>query len=281
MSQVFDNFEAAVSKPSWPDALKNLNGLDMEEMLLALAPLSDSLLDPNGVLLNQPSVFPQNSGMMDRIMYAVNVVQKMVLPAVAPGDLQVTGQVQDATDFIAKYNKKIAWGATVAREFKWKVIDICSRLGMDPSDLMACMHSESGLDPGAQNIHPKLGLVAVGLIQFTSGTAQLLGTTLAKLSTMSTVDQLDYVERFFAPYRNRLKSVDDVYCSMFNVFGIGQPSDFVLYSKNGVTLGGRFYGPEYYDQNKILDLDKDGNITKGELSQTGRRELQLGLGKAA
>jgi hypothetical protein len=63
----------------------------------------------------------------------------------------------------------IAWGSKVSPDFKQKVIEICKRLTMDPSDLMACMYSETAgtLDPHKWN-----GDIAVGLIQFTAARAQ-------------------------------------------------------------------------------------------------------------
>jgi hypothetical protein len=280
MSQVLEDFRESVEEEEWPHALFGLNSLDMKEMLLGLASIPDSLLDEKGPLFNQPNEFQRYSPNMERILYAADVVQNMALPPNAPGDLSQTLQVQDAADFIRKYDKQIAWGAKVPREFKWKVIDICLRLGMDPSHLMACMHSESGLDPARKNETKKWGLAAVGLLQFTQSTAEKLHTSLTALAEMSAVDQLDYVEQYFTPYRHRLKNIDDVYCAMFNVFGIGQPPDFVLYSREGITLGGNFYGPKYYSQNENLDADGDGNITKAELSKRGRGDLVQGMANA-
>ncbi len=119
-----------------------------------------------------------------------------------------------------------------------KAIDICKRLGMAPDHLMACMYRESAgsLSPSKWNAR---GADAVGLLQFTGPTAISMHTTTAALAAMSAVDQLDYVEKFFQPYKNRLRTVGDVYCAMFCIFGIGKSPDFVLYDASGQTPDGR------------------------------------------
>jgi hypothetical protein len=164
----------------------------------------------------------------------------------------------------------LAWGKKVSAEFKSKVIKICERLQMNPSDLMAVMHAESGLNPRAPNENPNTGkLEAIGLIQFTEVGAQAAGTTLEALRGMNALQQLDYVERYFAPFKGRLKTVDDVYCVTAARIAVGQPPDFVLYAKERE--------PGVYERNRILDLDHNGKIEKWEIGQRGRNSLQEGL----
>jgi hypothetical protein len=171
----------------------------------------------------------------------------------------------------------IAWGAKITDPaFKVKVIDICKRLRMDPNHLMACMYNESMLDPQKQNIKDG-SVVAVGLIQFTKGTAESLHTSLDALFKMTAFEQLDYVENFFQWYRGRLTNVADLYCAMFCVFAIGQSDEFVCYAKEGVTHGERFYGPKFYEQNTPFDHNHDGKITKFEVGTEGRNSLAQGL----
>jgi hypothetical protein len=174
---------------------------------------------------------------------------------------------------------RIAFGAKVDYDFKAKVIDICKRLGMDPNHLMACMYRESAgtLNPGKWNAR---GADAVGLLQFTGDTAKRMVTTTAALAAMSGVDQLDYVEKYFEGFKGRLKTVGDVYCAMFCVFGIGKGPEFVLYDSSGETPDGRKHPKGYYSENANFDIAGKGNITKGDLMREGQNIVNLGLSPA-
>ncbi len=79
-------------------------------------------------------------------------------------------------------------------EIKERIKGVSTRLGIDPNWLMAVMHFESRLNPGAVN--PYSG--ATGLIQFMPQTAKSLGTTTEALKTMGFAGQLPYVERYYA-----------------------------------------------------------------------------------
>jgi hypothetical protein len=59
----------------------------------------------------------------------------------------------------------LSWGRKVSERFRARVYDIGHGLGLDPSDLMACMAWESGetFSPAVRNA---AGSGAVGLIQF-------------------------------------------------------------------------------------------------------------------
>jgi hypothetical protein len=98
MSPVCENFIKAVLQKDWRSAFLNLNGLNMFEMLRGLAAIDpDDLSD-----LMRMKAASANQVNMPRIEYAAEVVQTRRLPKDAPGDLQQTGQVQDARNFIAK-----------------------------------------------------------------------------------------------------------------------------------------------------------------------------------
>jgi hypothetical protein len=99
----------------------------------------------------------------------------------------------------------IAWGAKVSAEFRRKVIDLCEWLGADPSHLMAAMAFETGETFSASVRNRASG--ATGLIQFMPSTARSLGTTTDKLAAMTAEDQLDYVRKYFAPYRNKMTTL--------------------------------------------------------------------------
>src|SRR6266498_999705 len=100
MSIVRDNFAKAVQAHDWNGAFTSLNGLNMYEMLNALASLQSSVLND---LLKESSNFwyPVN---MPRIAFAATVVKQNRIPDQIPGDLTETGQVQDAKKFLMKNN---------------------------------------------------------------------------------------------------------------------------------------------------------------------------------
>ena len=158
---------------------------------------------------------------------------------------------------------KIAWGKKVSKEFKLKVIDVCKRLEIVPDHLMACMAFETGetFSPSVKNPHGS----ATGLIQFMATTARVLGTTTKELSLMTAVEQMDYVEKYFKPYTGQLHTVDDVYMVIFCPKAVGKPESFVLYNE----------GRSYTD-NKGLDINNDGVITKYEAGLRVREKLKLG-----
>jgi hypothetical protein len=97
MSQVLDDFKRAALIPDWPTAMRSCNGLSMYEMLRGLDSLPRNVLDDMRAQL----VFYAGMYGVDRINYAMDVVKDRRLPQVAPGDLDSTGQVQDAKNFLA------------------------------------------------------------------------------------------------------------------------------------------------------------------------------------
>lgn len=153
--------------------------------------------------------------------------------------------------------KPLAWGGSVTPEFRDKVRAISSRLGNDPSDLMACMAWESGrsFSPAKKNM---AGSGATGLIQFMPATAQALGTSTDALASMTAVEQLDWVEKYFQPYKGKLRDLSDLYMAILWPAAVGKPLDYVLWEK-----GSR---PTTYRQNAGLDANHDGTITKAECS---------------
>lgn len=151
----------------------------------------------------------------------------------------------------------IAWGAKVSPEFRDKVREVSGRLGVDPSDLMACMAWESGrsFSPNMKNM---AGSGATGLIQFMPKTAISLGTTTENLSQMTAVQQLDYVERYFQPFKGKLQSLADLYMAILWPLAVGKPLEYVLWDERSK--------PTTYRQNAGLDTNRDGAITKAECS---------------
>jgi hypothetical protein len=111
----------------------------------------------------------------------------------------------------------------------------------------------------------------VGIIQFMPSTAISLGTTTDLLSAMTAEDQLDYVAKYFSPYKNRIKTLEDTYMAILFPAAIGKPLDFVLFSKDSPDH------PLRYIQNHGLDCNKDGLITKHEACLQVRMKLERGL----
>ncbi|HEY9639176.1 MAG TPA: DUF2272 domain-containing protein [Coleofasciculaceae cyanobacterium] len=139
-----------------------------------------------------------------------------------------------------------------------KVRDISAALGIKPDWLMALMNHESGLNHRIQN---QTG-GATGLIQFMPATAKRLGITIDALRSMSNVAQLDYVYKYFLPFRGRIRSYSDLYLITFYPYALGKPDDYVFGSEKNVA-----WVKKIRDQNKSIDLNNDGVITMGEFKQ--------------
>lgn len=137
--------------------------------------------------------------------------------------------------------------------FRKKVLEIADRLLIDPNFLMAIMSFETGatFDP---KIKSAAGSGATGLIQFMPATARGLGTTIEDLEKMTAIEQLDYVEKYFAPRRGKLLTIEDAYMAVLYPKGIGKGKDFVLFEKPSAQ----------YRQNSGLDWNGNGKVTVGE-----------------
>lgn len=108
-----------------------------------------------------------------------------------------------------------------------------------------------------------------GLIQFMSSTANGLGTTVEELAKMTAVEQLDYVERHFKPFKGKLKTVADAYMCILYPKAVGKPEDYVLFD--------RADAPTAYRQNSGIDMNKDGKCTKAEAATKVAQKLAKGM----
>lgn len=153
------------------------------------------------------------------------------------------------------YIDKIPFAEQV--QFATKLESIATALGIaNPNWLMQVMYAESKVNPKAYN--PTGG--ASGLIQFMPSTAKGLGTTTAALRAMSATQQLDYVYKYFLPYKGRLKSYFDVYLVVFFPAAIGKDDNWIIQSKS--------LSPEIIaKQNPAINIIKDGKITVSEFKQ--------------
>ena len=172
-------------------------------------------------------------------------------PSGTPADAAATGGKFD-------YNRiaGVRGNPNVTPQFIQGVEAMAARLGTKPEYLMAVMSFETGgsFSPGQKN---NAGSGATGLIQFMPGTASGLGTSTAALAQMSSVDQLQYVEKYFmqraGAHNGKLGTLEGVYTTVL----YGSPK-----SDPGSTLWSS--GSSAYSWNKGLDTNHDGRITAGE-----------------
>jgi hypothetical protein len=84
---------------------------------------------------------------------------------------------------------------------------------------------------------------------------------------MTAVEQLDYVERYFTPYKGRLQTLEDVYLAILYPAAIGTDPSSELFKKGTIA----------YQQNIGLDKNKDGAVTPAEISVIVRQKYNKGL----
>ena len=166
--------------------------------------------------------------------------------------------------------QSIAWSARVSSVFVERVLWIRDALNWpDPAAdwLMACIAWETGerFSPDVKN---GAGSGATGLIQFMPKTAIGLGTTVEKLARMSAEDQLNYVYKYFAPYKGKINNLADMYMAILWPNAVGKPMAHVLWEAGE--------SPKTYLQNKGLDVNGDKKITKTEAASKVQKKLEMG-----
>jgi hypothetical protein len=97
-------------------------------------------------------------------------------------------------------------------------------------------------------------------------TARLLGTNVDALGALTAEEQLQYVEKYFQPFRGKLTTLEDIYMAILWPRAVGQPNDYVLFSDGSIQ----------YAQNAKLDDDGDGVITKEETASLVNLKLVKG-----
>lgn len=155
-------------------------------------------------------------------------------------------------------------------DFEAKASRIATDLGTTPENLFKVMSFETGgeLDSKTKN---KAGSGATGLIQFMPSTAKELTGADTKeaaikiMESMTPTEQLDYVEKYLKPFKGRIKSLEDLYMAVLYPKAIGKDSDFALFKK----------GTTAYWQNKGLDLNRDGVITKLEAASKVKGAVEI------
>lgn len=146
-------------------------------------------------------------------------------------------------------------------EFLPELQRVAARLETSPEWLLNVIASESAFIPSVRNPLPHQ--TASGLLQIIEETATGLGTTTSAIRRMNAVEQVRLIEKYFMPFRGKLKSLGDVYLAVFRGFIIEGGPETVVAPLNSSRKERRAY---YL--NRGLDVNGNGRITKGELALT-------------
>ena len=153
------------------------------------------------------------------------------------------------------------------RAFNAELRAVAQRLGMDVQALANVMFVESGMSASIKNP----GSTASGLIQIMDAQAQAIDTSAEALRQMNPVDQLKYVEDYFARQKGLFPKLDftnadHVDLAVFGPAYAGKSTDAVMYAT----------GTEAYDKNRIVDVpgSTDGGITVQERLDFAARQAK-------
>lgn len=157
---------------------------------------------------------------------------------------------------------------TNADAFIQKVREISTWLGINPNWLMVVMAIETARTFKANATNPYTN--AVGLIQFMPATLKPWGITPDQMRAKSEVEQLDYVKKYLAPYRGKMKSFTDCYLAVFYPAAIGKPESYEF----GATP---FMKKKIADQNPAYDWNKDDVVEKWEVTRAISKFIPKGF----
>lgn len=148
--------------------------------------------------------------------------------------------------------KKVVGMDNTSQAFRDKLVQIAERLQTRPLFLMAVMSFETGgtFSPSVKNRVSG----ATGLIQFMPPTAIGLGTSINALVQMTALEQLDFVEKHYKPFRGRLDTLEDAYMAVLYPKAVGKGRQYVLFREGTIA----------YEQNKGLDINRNGKVTVAE-----------------
>ena len=153
--------------------------------------------------------------------------------------------------------RRIGWGQKFSEPALTRLAKMVKDLRCEPvaiSTFMGCMAWETGREFSPATRNKISG--ATGLIQFMQPTAKGLGTSQEALAKMTVEQQLEYVYLHFKPFAGRLKNDGDVYMTILLPRAVGKDDNYVLWDKSNY--------PTAFDQNRGLDLNSDGLITRTE-----------------
>ena len=191
--------------------------------------------------------------------------------AAAGQDLIRTSPFEDGPAQVTPPGKSIFTGEFVLPEsvakdkaFMDGIDRLAEKYQVSPVDILSVMAFETGgsFDPAQKNL---AGSGATGLIQFMPDTARGLGTTTQQLAGMTRAQQLKFVDRYFSNKGIQGGSLSDLYMGVLFPAAVGKPDSYILFGNNAAIPRFRGMGPRSaYVQNRGLDLNNDGSITKAE-----------------
>lgn len=132
--------------------------------------------------------------------------------------------------------------------------------------LAACIAFETG-ETFSPTIRNAAGSGAIGLIQFMPATARALGTSVAELSHLDFIRQMNYVAKYFEPYKERIHNLNDMYLAILMPKFIGRSPDTRVFINPSIE----------YRQNSGLDANKDGFVTVREICAKVQAKYDKGL----
>lgn len=157
---------------------------------------------------------------------------------------------------------------TNADAFVQKVKEVSAWLGINPNWLMVVMAIETCRTFRSTATNPYTE--AVGLIQFMPKLLKSWGLTPDQMRAKNEIEQLDYVKKYLAPYRGKMKSFTDCYLAVFYPAAIGKPNDYDF----GATL---FMKKKIADQNAAYDWNKDDVVEKWEVTRAISKFIPKGF----
>ena len=157
-----------------------------------------------------------------------------------------------------------------------KVKQISTKLDINPNWLMYVMNFESAgtFSPSIRNPYSN----GTGLIQFMPTTAISLGTNVDYLASLTNVQQLDWVYKYFKPRAAKYKSIHDLYLWTFYPYAQGKPDSYTIGSEKG-----NGYAKLIITQNPGLRVAGKDTINLGEwkdfLTKTINKQLPADINK--
>ena len=156
-------------------------------------------------------------------------------------------------------------------DFLEAVKEVSEKRGINQSEFLGLMASESSLDPKAVNKDTG----ATGLIQFLPEVAESLGTTTDKILEMSRAEQVKLIDKYFDmnklpdnPTAGQLKT--NVLMPAYT----DKDDDFELMTKFKKFTDGEAGNPNTFSQNKGLDYNEDGFVTVGEAGESIMKKMK-------
>lgn len=157
--------------------------------------------------------------------------------------------------------------------FRYALAKMAARLATNPDYIVAAMAVETGKTFSATAENPLSH--AIGLIQFmptSGGSASKLtglssgtgaGSGFEFLRSLTPIEQLEYVEKYFKPFTGKMNNPSDAYLAVFFPSAMGKPPDHVIAEE----------GTKVYEQNKGFDKTKKGYITAGDVGSAAQYML--------